>query len=111
MGETVIHVRPDAQTGVDRYNKPIFSEVSSTVDDVAVAPSQSVIDPQTGFVTEKRGYTLYLPSDETVGADDRFTVRGKTYKVTGSSSDWVDPFTGWTPGNVVVLEESEYVNG
>lgn len=111
MGETVTHIRPGTQTGVDRYGKPIFSDVSNTVENVAVEPSGSVRDPQTGFVTEKRGFTLYLPSSETNGPDDRFTVRGKTYKVAGTSSDWVSPFTSWTPGNVVVLEETEYVNG
>lgn len=111
MGETVTHIRRGVQTGTDRYGKPVFSDVSNPVEDVAVEPTQSVIDPRTGAVTERRGFTLYLPPTETAGPDDRFTVRGRTYKTTGSTSDWTDPFTGWTPGNVVVLEESEYVNG
>jgi hypothetical protein len=111
MAEQVIHIRPGVEIGRDRYNKPIFAETSEPIDTQGIEPMQSVIDPNTGFVTTTRGFTLYLRPTEQVGPADRFTVRGKTYRVTGPSSDWVNPFTASAPGNVVVLEESEYVDG
>lgn len=109
FGETVIHIRPGAETGRDRYNKPVFGTTSKAVDGVTVEPAGSKRDPQTGQTITTTGFTLYLPSSETVDAGDRFTVRGKTYQVEGKSSDWVSPFTQWAPTNAVVLEESEFI--
>lgn len=109
--EVVKHIRPGVETGRDRWNKPIFSDAATDVETLGVEPAQSVTDPQTGAITATSGFKLYLPPEETVGPDDRFTVRGKTYKVEGGSSDWTNPFTGWSPGNVVTLEKSEYIDG
>lgn len=110
MWETVTKITRE-QTGVDRYNQPVFEDVEADVPDVAVAPAGSSTDPQTGAVTTTRNTTLYLPDGVTSAPDDRWRVRGIVYAVTGASADWPTGFSSWTPGNVVVLEDTEYVDG
>lgn len=99
------------QTGVDRYNKPIYSDIEAQIDGVGVAPTTSSIDPETGSVVTTAAMALYLPSDVTCGPDARFRVRGAVYKVRGRSEDWASYYSSWKPGNVVRLEEVSYTDG
>lgn len=110
MGESVVLITRQ-KVGVDRYNKPIFSDVETPVDGVGVAPTTSSIDPTTGSVITTSAMALYLPPDVTCGPDARFRVRGVEYKVRGTSEDWVSFYSTWRPGNVVRLEDADYVDG
>lgn len=53
------------------------------------------------------GYTLYFPASATVTPQNKVIVRGVTYDVLGEPAVWVNPFTGWQPGQVVQVERSE----
>lgn len=76
------------------------------VEKVAVAPS---------FVAEKAGGvaervitqpTIYVGPGLGVGPLDEFTVRGERFGIDGAiSGDWVNPFTGLTPGAGVRLKK------
>jgi hypothetical protein len=110
MCETVVLITRE-QTGTDRYNKPIYSDVETAIDGVGVAPTTSSTDPTTGAVITTSGMALYLPSDVSCGPDARFRVRGSEYKVRGRSEDWASLYSSWRPGNVVRLEDREYVDG
>lgn len=110
MGETVILITRE-QTGVDRYNKPVYSDVETSVDGVGVAPSTSTTDPATGAIITTGSMALYLPPNVTCGPDARFRVRGIEYKVRGASEDWASYYSAWRPGNVVRLEDRNYVDG
>lgn len=115
-GETVTMITPGVEVGRDRYNKPIYADVKLEVQDVAVAPGATSIDPQTQQVIETRGLTLYLPTQIKVEPTARFIVRGKTYPIDGSSQDWDRPvgfsrgYDTWAPGNVINLSAKEYVD-
>lgn len=109
MWETVTKITRE-QSGVDRYNKPVFTDVETNVDDVGVAPAGSTLDPETGAITTTRNTTLYLPPEVTSAAGDRWRVRGVVYEVEGASADWPTGFSSWTPGNVVILKETEFVD-
>lgn len=114
-GETVTLITPGVEVGRDRYNKPIFADISVQVQDVAVAPGATSIDETTGQVIETRGLTLYLPAAIKVVPEARFTVRGKTYPIDGASLDWDRPagfskaFDDWAPGNVINLSATEFI--
>lgn len=110
MAETVVLIERE-QTGVDRYNNPTYADVETTVDGVGVAPTTSSIDTQTGALVTTGAMALYLPSGVTCGPDARFRVRGVEYKVRGASEDWVSFYSEWRPGNVVRLEDRNYVDG
>lgn len=110
MGETVYRVTRE-ETGVDRYNKPVFTDTDVQVDGVGVAPTSQSVDPETGAVVASRGMTLYLPPDVVSASDDRWRVRDITYETDGASADWSSIFEDWHPGNVVVLKEAEFIDG
>ncbi|WIE65951.1 hypothetical protein DEI99_005275 [Curtobacterium sp. MCLR17_036] len=110
MGETVQLITRQ-QTGVDRYNKPTYVDVETPVAGVGVAPVTSTTDPTTGAVITTAGMALYLPADVTCDADARFRVRGRVFKVRGASENWTSLFSSWQPGNVVRLEDRDYVDG
>ena len=110
MSESVVLITRQ-QTGVDRYNKPTYSDVETTIEGVGVAPVTSEIDPTTGAVVITAGLALYLPAEVSCGPDARFRVRGVEYKVRGASEDWASYYSSWRPGNVVRLEDRNYVDG
>lgn len=73
---------------------------------VAFAPGSSS-EPQDGasqrVVTQP---TLYITDGTVVGPLDQVTVRGVRYEVDGDmSGQWVNPFTGHSPGSAVTLRK------
>lgn len=50
---------------------------------------------------------VYAPFGSDVLSGDRIVVRGKTYDVDGEPADWRSPFSGWSPGMVIVLKRVE----
>lgn len=109
MSETVVLITRQ-KTGVDRYNKPVYVDVETTVEGVGVAPVTSSTDPATGAVITTAGMALYLPAEVSCGPDARFRVRGVEYKVRGASEDWASFYSSWRPGNVVRLEDERFTN-
>lgn len=53
-------------------------------------------------VTDAR--VLLVPHASDILATDRVRLGGLAYQVQGLPQDWIDPFTGWTPGMRVFLE-------
>jgi hypothetical protein len=72
---------------------------------VAVAPGSSTEAAAGGSSTVVTQLTIYLPPGVTVSAQDQVTVRGERYSVDGDKSgEWVNPFTGWSPGSALALK-------
>lgn len=110
-GEPVTwHHRADTGTK-DRYNKPIYTDVDTTIDGVLVAPNLG--DEVTGSAddTSNTRTTLYFPNQVGIDPDDLFTVRGTRYKVFSSEADWSTGMSDWNPGSVVQLARKEYTDG
>lgn len=84
-----------------------WDDVSPTEVDVAgvgVEPRPSGEPSQEARHAVVSGFTLYLPTGTVVTPQNRIVVRGGTYEVLGEPAEWVNPFTGWTPGVVVQVE-------
>jgi hypothetical protein len=111
MGETVTwHHRVDTGTR-DRYNKPVYADADTPIDDVLVAPNLG--DEVTGAEedTSNTRISLYFPARVGIDPDDQFTVRGIRYRVFSSEADWSTGMSDWDPGSVVQLSRTEYTDG
>lgn len=72
---------------------------------VGIAPGASSEPAQGVSYRVVSGMTIYAPSGTEIDAQDELTVRGKRYSVDGESSgEWINPFTGWSPGGAVALK-------
>jgi hypothetical protein len=108
FGETVALIT--AGTVTDPYSdedaESWADEDVSSVDVPGVGveprPSGEPLEDARNRVTS--GFTLYFPPSVTPTPFQRVVVRGKTYKILGETAVWKNPFTGWTPGNVVQCE-------
>ena len=71
----------------------------------AVVSSPRLFIPSGVFVYEETNLFVLdeFGSRYGVNARDRVTVRGIRYEVQGDPADWINPFTGWSPGGVVNL--------
>lgn len=84
---------------VDRFNDKVYAD-HHTIDGCLEYPTGS--DEQGGVtVTDRR--TLLVPSGSDVVPSDRIKLGGVPFQVDGLPTDWVDPFTGWSPGMSVSL--------
>lgn len=75
------------------------------VNNVAVAPYQ-VSENASGLSerVESR-VVIYVDPEIQISSSDEVTVRGNRLTVDGDASgDWVNPFTGWSPGAAVTLK-------
>jgi hypothetical protein len=108
-GETVTwHHRTD--TGQrDRYNKPIYADADTPIDEVLVAPNLGDEVTGTAENTSNTRITLYLPAKAGITPADELTVRGTRYKVLSDEADWSTGMSDWNPGSVVQLDRKEYV--
>lgn len=106
FGETVIRVRRGAQTGVDRYGKPVYGvDVETALDGGAFDPGGSVEPVEVGrtaVITSPKVYFRAGAPD--VVSTDHLRVRGVLYAVQGNPAVWVNPWTGGTSGTVVELK-------
>jgi hypothetical protein len=105
-GETVTHIVRTV-TGRDALGNDAFTETSTVISNVAVAPrdSNGSANEQTqGRDTVTVGLTIGLPPGTVVNAVDRFIIRGNTYDVEGQPESLLNPFTRWNPGLPVALK-------
>jgi len=80
------------QTGTDGFNKPVYTEIPVTVEDVLVAPlSAEDITDRTDFSSAKESYTLGIPKGD---LHDWRNVRvgffGKIYKTYGEVTQGIE---------------------
>ena len=79
-----------------------------TLEGVGFAP-ESTQEPRDG--TQIRVVStakLYVDPGYGIAAGDEITVRGHRFAVEGNGDDdWVNPFTGWSPGAEIMLRRVE----
>lgn len=51
------------------------------------------------------GKIVYGPT-VTINADDTLVIAGETWQVDGLPGEWVNPFTGWSPGVEVPIKRT-----
>lgn len=91
--------------GTDEYGgKQPGTYVDQDLRSVGFAPEGTAEDtPDRRVVTNAE--LILQGSSIAYSARDRFTVRGVTYGVEGTSAGgWRNPFTGRTPGQVILLK-------
>jgi hypothetical protein len=100
-GETVTRQRGTPEA--DRYNKTVIDWSNPNELDIApcgVAQSGS-IEPLVDARTEvDSDFDVFMPPGADVLASDRLVIRDLVCEVVGAPFDWLNPFTGWTPGTV-----------
>ncbi|MBA3781013.1 MAG: hypothetical protein H0X12_04060 [Nocardioides sp.] len=94
---------PYSGSTTDDWSAP----TSELVYGVGVEPRPSPEATENARNATVDGYTLYMPADTAITAQNRVIVRGKTYLVDGDAADWRNPYTGWTPGLVVQCKRIE----
>lgn len=107
-GVTVTIERPG---GTDRYGNTLPG-TSHIVEGCAVAPrsSEERTDGQATVIT---GRSLYAPAGADITAGDAVVLNGapqdddERWQVNGDPAEWVNPFTGWSPGTAVALTRAE----
>lgn len=80
------------QTGVDSFNRPIYSETPVSVDNVLVAPSTDTEVVETLNLTGKRAiYTLAIPKgDSHVWEDRKVSFFGKDWRAINFAAGGID---------------------
>lgn len=107
-GETVTvltaGIVTDPYSGEDKpsWNVPPSSSVDVAALGIEPRPSGEPTEDARNRVVS--GFTLYLPSDVAISAQNRVVVRGGTYDVLGDPAVWRSPYDGWAPGQVVQLQ-------
>ena len=103
MARTVTRLRNE-QTGVDRYNNPVYSTVEVDIPGALFSPERDSSDVITvGRTTISSKPTLYWFMEKPdIRADDRLRVDGLEYEVDGIPAPWTDDLSGSAVGGLVV---------
>jgi hypothetical protein len=105
-GETVIRVRRGAQSGVDRYQNPVYgADVETDIEGAFFDPGGSVEPVEIGrsaVITTPKAY--WRDSTPDIVSTDHLRVRGVLYAVEGNPAVWVSPWSSLTRGTVVELK-------
>ena len=103
VGRTVTRLRGE-QTGVDRYNDPVFDTVETDIPGALFAPERdSGESVEVGRERVPFKPTLYwLKSHPDIVHTDRIRVDGVVYEVDGIPSAWRDDLSGTDLGGLVV---------
>jgi hypothetical protein len=106
FGETVVRLRR-TQTGVDRYNNPVYGAPAElSIDGALFAPGGTQEPAEPGRTPVIDVPTLYFRGQwPDVEATDQFRVRGEVYEVTGDPADWRAADTSGAGGLVVQLRK------
>lgn len=94
------------QTGVDRFNKPVYTSTDVQVRSIAFDHGGTTeVATTDGMLQTTAQPAAYLSSDTTVSYLDGITAEGVRYEVDGQPMPAAtNPFTGWRPGVVVRLK-------
>lgn len=91
------------QTGVDRYNGPIYKDADVVVRSIAFDHGGSV-ELADGLLSTVAQPTAYLTPETVVSFLDGITADGVRYEVDGTPTPGnINPWTGWHPGIEVRL--------
>ena len=102
MGRTVTRLRNE-QTGVDRYNNPVYSTVEADIPGALFDPGSSGETVTVGRAVLTSTPTLYwLREWPDLVAGDRVRVDGVVYEVEGRPAAWTDDLSGTDLGGLVV---------
>jgi len=117
-GETVTIVR-ESPGGTDAYGDPTTSTSARTdIPLCGVAPRMSSEPTERGRQGVIVGWSVYLPAGVDVRSTDQMELPGVTMlnaegevvpapcDIEGIPADWVNPFTGWTPGAEVAVRRA-----
>lgn len=75
----------------------------TSVQALGFAPEQSTEPREAGSARVVIPATLYLSAAQETDPRDLWVVRGRTYAAEGESGEWVSPYSGRKPGQVVTL--------
>jgi hypothetical protein len=103
-GETVTRLRGVALT--DPYSGEATdvdwtTPTSLAIPGCGVADGGSLEPTQDARNAILSDFDVVAPYGVDVQAGDRLVIRGLTCEVSGRPFDWMNPFTGWTPGTVI----------
>jgi len=108
VGEPVTRRRRE-QTGVDRYNNPVYDDVDTVLEQrAAFDPGGSREPVEVGreqVVTTPKLYFFRTWPDLT--ETDQVLVRGEVFGIEGDPADWKSPFGSTLGGLVVELKRAE----
>lgn len=87
--DQVVRLR-ETQTGVDRYNNPVYAWTPSTLADLALFDPGGSREPvEVGRAQVVTTPKLYFPGSwPDIVESDRLEVRGRPYTVEGRPADW-----------------------
>jgi hypothetical protein len=83
---------------IDRFNDASYVDHHTIAGCLEYPNGSSEVN---AAVTDSR--TLLVPADSDIVPTDRIRLGGLIYQVDGLPKNWVDPFTGWSPGMAVSL--------
>ena len=104
---TTITVLRDSPGGFDEHNDPISSSTTRT--DIAgcgVAPRYSSEPSTLGRNGVIVGLTIFAPYGSDILFTDRIEIAGVVYLVEGTPENWLNPFTGSTPGMEIAVKRA-----
>lgn len=80
------------QSGLDDFNRPIFSETAVDVDNVLVAPaSTEAVVNDLQLYGKRLAFELYIPRNDSHNwQDTKVTFFGQTFKTYGFPEQWID---------------------
>ena len=80
------------QTGADAFNRPIYTETATEVENVLVGePSTEEITTELNLSGKRLAYTLAIPKGDThTWEDHRVEIRGEIYEVLGKPTEGID---------------------
>lgn len=118
---TTITILRDTPGGFDEYGDPITSSTSRTdIAGCAIAPRYSNEPDTLGRNGVIVGLTIFAPYGSDILFTDRIEINGggtvagapvtpltaKVYLIEGSPENWLNPFTGSTPGMEISVKRA-----
>lgn len=102
-GQTITVLR-DVAGGVDEWGDPATASITrSDIAGCAIAPRYSSEPDALGRNGVIVGLTVFAPYGTDILFSDRIEIAGTVYLIEGSPENWLNPFTGSTPGMEISL--------
>ena len=109
FGETIIRLQPgvtdDPYTGAPSadWNHPVRTEITGCVVYPYGAVGNESVDIGRPEMTQQ-ALTVLIPPGVELDPTDRVEYRGNEFDVVGFSFQYVNPFTGWSPGGQATIK-------